>query len=51
MAQGMVTRIRIYDFRWFLLNWIIQMHVAVVMIKSKSSRELIHTIASAFDDS
>jgi len=50
IAQGLVTRIRIDDFRWFLLKWIVQMQVALVMIESESFRELIHTIAPALDD-
>jgi hypothetical protein len=45
-----VTKIRIDDFRWFLLKWIIQMHVALVMIESESFRELIYMIAPALDD-
>src|SRR5277367_4696530 len=48
--QDLVTKIRIDDFRWLLLKWIIQMHVALIMIKSESFREFIHTIAPALDD-
>src|SRR5271168_1810053 len=48
--QGLVTKIRIDDFRWFLLKWIIQMHVALITIESSSFREVIHTIAPALDD-
>jgi hypothetical protein len=50
VAQGLVTRIRIDDFRWFLLKWIVQMHVALVMIESESFRELVHVIAPALDE-
>jgi hypothetical protein len=50
IAQGLVTRVRVDDFRWFLLKWIVQMHVALVMIESESFRELIHTIAPALDN-
>jgi hypothetical protein len=41
VAQGLVTRIRIDDLRWFLLKWFVQMHLALVMIESESFRELI----------
>jgi len=50
VAQGLMTRIQINDFRWFLLKWIIQMHIALVMIESKSFCKLIHVVASALDD-
>jgi len=50
IAQGLVTKIRIDDFRWFLFKWIIQMHVVLVMIESESFRKLIHVIAPALDD-
>lgn len=50
VAQGLVTRTRIGDFRWFLLKWIVQMHLALVMIESESFGELIHVIAPALDD-
>ena len=45
VAQGSVIKIRIDDFRWFLVKWVVQMHVALVMIESESFRELVHTIA------
>jgi hypothetical protein len=47
--QGLVTKIQVDDFRWFLLKWIISMHIALVMIESESFRELIHAIAPALD--
>jgi hypothetical protein len=50
IAQGLVTRTRAEDFRWFLLKWIVQMHVALVMIESESFRELIHMIAPTLDN-
>jgi hypothetical protein len=49
-SQGLVAKIRIDDFRWFLPKWIIQMHTALIMIESESFRELIHTIAPALND-
>jgi len=45
----LVTRIDADNFRWFLLKWIITMHVALVMNESETFRELIHTIAPAVD--
>ena len=48
--QGLVVKIRIDDFRWLLPKWIIQRHVALIMIESESFRELIHTIAPALND-
>jgi hypothetical protein len=46
---ALVTRIDAENFRWFLLKWIITMHIALVIIESESFREFIHTIAPALD--
>ena len=46
---ALVTRIDAEKFRWFLLKWIITMHIALVMIESESFREFIHTIAPALN--
>jgi hypothetical protein len=40
IAQSLVTKIRIDDFRWFLLKWIIQMHVALVRIENHPREEV-----------
>jgi hypothetical protein len=46
---ALITRIDADNFRWFLLKWIITMHIALLMIESESFREFIHVIAPALD--
>jgi hypothetical protein len=36
--QSIITKIKADDFRWFLMKWLVQMHVALVIIKSDSFR-------------
>jgi hypothetical protein len=46
---ALVTRIDADNFRWFLLKWIITMHIALVMIESESFREFVYVIAPALN--
>jgi hypothetical protein len=47
--SALVSRINIEKFRWLLLKWIIQMHVALVVVESESFRELVLFIAPALE--
>jgi hypothetical protein len=47
--RALITRIDADNFRWFLLKWLVTMHIALVIIESDFFREFVHVIALTLD--